>query len=651
MRLLRLRLRTLTLVLILLLVSSILSREGYGYFQPSTVNGKYILLRLEDVGPGGFYGTPEGIGKLRAVIEYLTQQGIPFHIAVVSRWKHYDEQTGWTEQGIDTPTPLTESFVSVLRYAQDHGAILGMHGYSHQWGDVPRADNQQNSGFASEFDIQGEPLSASEEYAADRIEKSLKAFEQNGLHPAFWESPHYHSTRKQQKVFRSYMGLIYEPYWYQLRSLRSTVYLEDENSWKEKSLGAVYIPAPLRYVFNEGRVQEILKQLREYNGLASMYFHPYIEFSHLEPVLLNGEPVLRDHIPVYQYKKSESSPLQQLITGIQQTDYRFGTIHDVVPFSPGSRVYAAKHLKQDQILVRDLNYDGRDDWVTVDSKQGEVDVIFARRGWPRNIRSASAAVWLKHESLRQAGVPLLIWNEKTKRSDLLVITKHQLFLFFNAGDHFHVEPNLLSVPKEFQSRNSDFLQDVQWVSLSSETAPANALLALDVKRSVGFFFLLRDNELQLRGQFALPALKDSKKASIFGTDADGDTINDLILFDPASQTVWVLKGTGNAGGGERNPFEKAVQWYVKPFGEQVQAGDTNGDGKGDMVFYSQQNGYWQILRSTGGKFDKIPVSFGPWGRTNNGIMFIGDWDGNGKADICVYNPKTGIIDTALSFQK
>ncbi len=652
MRQLRFRLRDLSLVLVLLLVSSILSREGYGYFQPSTVNGKYILLRLEDVGPGGFYGTPEGIGKLRAVIDYLTQQRVPFHIAVVSRWKHYDEQTGWIEQGIDTPTPLTESFVTVLRDAQDHGAILGMHGYSHQWGDVPRTDNQQNSGFASEFDIKGEQVSASEEYAAERIEKSLKAFEQNGLNPAFWESPHYHSARRQQEVFRSYMGLIYEPYWYQLRSLRSTVYLEGENGWKEKTLGAVYIPAPLRYVFNEGRVQEILNQLQEYHGLASMYFHPFIEFSHLEPVLLNGQPVLRDEIPVYQYKRGESSLLQQLITGIQQTDFVFGTIHDIVPFSPGSRIHGAKHLKQYQLFVRDLNQDGRDDFVTVDSKLGEVDVIFSQGGWPRNTRSASAAVWLQHDSLRQAGVPLLIMNEKTKRSDLLLITKHQLLLFANEGDHFHFEPKLLSVPAEFQSTgNPDLLQDIQWISFSSGVIPANTLLALDFKRAAGFLFHLQQDAFQMSGQFELPVLKDGKEAKFFLVDADGDSINDLILFDPASKTVWVLKGTGKAGGGEGNPFEKAVPWYVKPFGEQVRAADTNGDGKADMVFYSQKEGYWQILRSTGAKFDKIPASFGPWGRVKDGLMYAGDWDGNGKVDIGVYNPETGSIDTALSFQK
>lgn len=640
-----LRLRTFAVVLVLFFVSTVLSHESYSYFQPPTAGGKYILLRLEDVGPGGFYGTPEGIGKLRTVIEYLTEQKIPYHIAVVSRWKTYDPNNGWTDQGIDTPTPITESFVSVLRYAQDHGALLGMHGYSHQWGNVPRADGQENSGYGYEFNINGEPVSTDKEYAAERIEKSLKAFEANGLKPAFWESPHYHSARQQQEVFRSYMGIIYEPNWSYLRSLRDVVYIEDQNDWKEPSLGSVYIPAPLRYVYNEGRVQKILDQLKDYHGLASMYFHPYMEFSHMEPVMENGKPVIRDGLPVYSYKEGEESPLHKLLDGIKQTHYLFGTIHDIVPFSPAHQVQVTKQLKREQLIIGDMNNDGRDDWVTVDPRLGEVDVTLSNSHWPRNIQPNDPVVWLRNNNVKEASVSLLVRNEVNKRSDLLLVTKHQLLLYKNEGDHFQPNPTLLSVPNAIQSiGEGNLLEHKQWVSPSAGHTGSNTILVLSPNLHKGLIFQIYEDSLATAGQFDIPALKDSMGVRFYLSDVTGDSINDLILFDSTARNLWVLKG-------ESNHFAEASLWYSGTFGEQAAVGDTNGDGKADMVFYNQKTGIWQILRSTGFQFQKIPAFFGPWGRMGKGMIDVGDWDGNGKSDIAVYNPDQGTVDTALSFQK
>ncbi|NLC07312.1 MAG: hypothetical protein GX755_05025 [Syntrophomonadaceae bacterium] len=46
---------------------------------------KVALIRLEDVGPGGKYATLEDLGRLRAIVDYLYAEGIPFQdVAVIS---------------------------------------------------------------------------------------------------------------------------------------------------------------------------------------------------------------------------------------------------------------------------------------------------------------------------------------------------------------------------------------------------------------------------------------------------------------------------------------------------------------------------------------------------------------------------------------
>ncbi|MFC4766417.1 DUF2334 domain-containing protein [Effusibacillus consociatus] len=640
----RFRITFIVLGFLLFIASILVSPQVYSYFQPATGEGRYILLRLEDVGPGDFYGTPEGIGKLKAVLGYLQEQNVPYHIAVVPRWKRYSEQGGWQEAGIDTPTPVTALFVQVLREAQSQGAILGMHGYSHQFGDSPRADGHHNSGFGNEFKVPGENTSESPAYAAERIEKSLRAFQLNGLKPAFWESPHYNSTPGQQKVFRSYMGLIYEPNKLQLRSLRDIVYVQEENDWIRSSNGSVYIPAPLRYIFNQERVQEILDKLKDYDGLASLYYHPYLEFSYLEPVMKNGEAVSQNGLPLYQYKAGESSPLHKLVEGIKTSHYRFGTIHDVVPFSPAHRVMTASHLKEGCLLTGDVNGDGKDDWVGIDTNRGQAIVTLSNLEWPRNRKTGEASNWLHNEMLKQKSVFLLMDSNGDKQMDLLQIRDHELLLFKNQSGSFRNEPENVTLPTELQSLLKDKQgKDVKWVSGYQKSNHQSLLVRLELKQHKGQTFVIENLSLVSKGVFEIPSsIALTLQTQAFLGDVDGNGYADLILIDPNTKQVWVMKG-------QDSQFAAPEIWYSSSHGERASAADYNGDGKTDLLFYDR-NGIWQVVHSNGSKFERMPASFGPWAQNVNGMPVSGDWDGNGKADIGLYDPNRSFIDAALSYQ-
>ncbi|MGV2805802.1 DUF2334 domain-containing protein, partial [Clostridium perfringens] len=44
------------------------------------------LIRLEDIGPGGWYETEEQQAKLLVIAQFLHHQQIPFHLAVIPRY-------------------------------------------------------------------------------------------------------------------------------------------------------------------------------------------------------------------------------------------------------------------------------------------------------------------------------------------------------------------------------------------------------------------------------------------------------------------------------------------------------------------------------------------------------------------------------------
>ncbi|WP_181592495.1 DUF2334 domain-containing protein [Paenibacillus sp. YN15] len=592
---------------------------------------KVIMLRLEDVGPGGEYSNMDQLGKLRTVLEYLAQQGVHYQIGVIPRWVNYSEEGLTYSRSLDQLGDLyTESLVAILKNAAKEGAVIGMHGFTHQAGETKRADGHQETGIGNEFNVADMPETAAPAFAEQRVTEGLKIFDAVGITPAFWETPHYHGAVEQYPVFASQFGIIYENEITQPSQTEIHLKTDINKGAGARTRGVAYVPTPYSYIPYNKDEKLITDQLGKTDKLPSFFYHAFLEFKFLQPVVdENGTQVYRNGLPEYAYPEKSKTNLQRLITAIKDRGYTFQSLLDEVPFTPWSELPAGTMGRNTRL--GDATGDGQADAV-IWQEQGQVEV---RPGSYRGKRSdplPAAAVWAQIP--KQKGDLFSLKDANADGSaDLWVIRAAGQLELYLAGSGIYSLSGTWKLPE---------LPALSAVQVLRQRDGGFALAVVTANGAQLIPYTKQNGEWK-RGEEKRGRVADYRTMQLI---ADKQTGADRLAY---------CRKTGNAcirlevlPGGDSWTAERREIPLSGGMGDRQLAGDFNGDGLEDMLIWHDSDRRVSLYRQDAdGNYAKLS-SLGPWGLEGARPAAM-DLDGDGRTDLALVEPD-GSLDTAMSFQ-
>lgn len=626
-------------VLFRYLLAFLLVTAGGTVYHLMTVSGeqsdpRFVLLRLEDIGPGGQYDSVDKLGKLRAVLEYLGDEGVHYHLGVIPKWVNYSENGEIYNRSIDqTDDEYVAALVRLLHQAEGNGGIVGMHGYTHQVGETKRTDGQQETGIGNEFSIAGLPETDTLEYADNRIREGLKLFRAAEITPDFWETPHYHTSSELQKVFRSYFGLIYEnvP---ENPNQPAMQFVKDGNQrYGAASLASAYIPTPFSFIPYNRDERLILDQLGKSNRIPSFFYHPFLEFKHLLPVYdENGNQEVRDGLPEYRYPDKNRSNLQKLVSEIKERGYKFYSIHDYIPFTPGRGVNLVAG-QSDAVRLGDVTGDRQTDIVEWNAKTGDVLMTEGSFRGFRNDSRPGSEVWATIP-YRKGDRFVLADQNNDGRADLWIIrSSGAVNVYRSDKDRFTLSQSFNLPEKALPWENTYVIKQRDGSLVLAGTEAEGSQLYAYVFRNGSW---LPVEPLKWRpGIFqSLQVVRSEENGSERFFAARANSGSGVSLEVESGKPVWKIT--------KHN--------FKLPFtDDEMLLGDYNGDGLEDVIVWNRQQKTGTVFQQTKEKeFVKLS-SFGPWG-DEGGRLIVNDFDGNGKADLGMFGPDGRILDIACSFE-
>ncbi|BBB93522.1 DUF2334 domain-containing protein [Methylomusa anaerophila] len=148
------------------------------------------LLRIEDVSP---LVNSEAVG---AVIATITKYNIPFSIGVIPVGVTKDDRYIFLHE--------RPNLLKVLKEAQDNGASIIMHGYTHQNKYSPKT----GEGYEFWNARDDKPMENDDAFTSERIEAGIEELVRCGLTPVAFEPPHYAMSEAGYKVLSRYFNIF-----------------------------------------------------------------------------------------------------------------------------------------------------------------------------------------------------------------------------------------------------------------------------------------------------------------------------------------------------------------------------------------------------------------------------------------------------------
>lgn len=271
--------------------------------------GRVALIRFEDVTAGDEYLDSENLEKFRVVADYLFSAGVQFHITWIPRF--IDPPNGIDNDISKDYSMPNANFLFTIEYLLNRNGLIGLHGYTHQYGDEVSADG-------TEFN---DERYNDEESVRKRVEAAINTAKKLELPVKFFESPHYASTEFQQSIFEQYFDVIYE----------GCVGIWGDKIIKSpRNHRTLYIPTPLGYVEGKDGTKKMLNRIKNLgkDTLASLFYHPDLDF---EYITLQSDA---NGYPLSNY--SENSPLHQIVKALYDKKCSFAKVTELSSNNEGN---------------------------------------------------------------------------------------------------------------------------------------------------------------------------------------------------------------------------------------------------------------------------------------------------------------------------
>jgi len=264
-------------------------------------SGKTALIRFEDITAAQRYSTSESLEKMRTIFDYCHSRNIPMHLGWVPRY--IDIKNNIDNDPAEKYSMHNANFIYTLDYFADENGIIGLHGYTHQYGDEVSIDGIEFNG----------KHNTSEKSIRERLNYAINDAQKLEITISFFESPHYAALPYQKKIMEKYFDNIYE---YRMSSSEKYITKVDLGDRVVK-----YIPTPLDYVNGSQDTDNMIKKIKSLkeNELGSFFYHPNIEFEFITIKKdING-------YPYYEYLNQ--SPLHRIINTFIAEGYKFKDIN------------------------------------------------------------------------------------------------------------------------------------------------------------------------------------------------------------------------------------------------------------------------------------------------------------------------------------
>ncbi|MEW8971271.1 MAG: polysaccharide deacetylase family protein [Mesobacillus sp.] len=290
------------------LFSIYLGEALHDVFQADHAEGHPAYLRLEDIHPL----TDASI--FREIATILKKKNIPYIVSVIPVYR--DPKTGVESRFSDYPHML-----SALKYSQQNGGSIIMHGYTHQYKDdetgegfefwdvdanmpvtvppdqTPEKKNREDFKSEEEYlKFLGKQKAFETDYIKTKVTKAIQEMVGLGLYPLAFEAPHYTMSQSGFEIlsdhFSTYIGQLQlgDRDW---QIMAPSPYL----SYPAFLHGMKLLPETIGFVEpdNDKAIDEMMKaaenQLIVRDGYVAGFYHPYLGVERFKELIERWEKI------------------------------------------------------------------------------------------------------------------------------------------------------------------------------------------------------------------------------------------------------------------------------------------------------------------------------------------------------------------------